>query len=175
MLEEQKMSRSELRAKIEVSQSTIVNMGRNEYVSLSVIDKICNVLKCHPLDFLEYTLETHDDEKSELQFLRGDIYYADLGSVEGGARPVVIVQNDVGNKNSSTIIVAPIVNRQMKVLLPTHVMLKQNDTGLTRDSVIITEQLRSIDKSRLKERITALDENYLEKLDFALRVSLKLN
>lgn len=109
---------------------------------------------------------------------RGDIFYADLnpvvGSEQGGIRPVLVVQNDVGNKYSPTVIIAAITSQIDKAKLPTHVELKSVDYGLEKDSVILLEQLRTIDKRRLKEKITILDQDIMEKIDEALKVSLGL-
>lgn len=109
---------------------------------------------------------------------RGDIFYADLnpvvGSEQGGIRPVLVVQNDVGNKYSPTVIIAAITSQIDKVKLPTHVELQSKDYGLEKDSVILLEQLRTIDKRRLKEKITILDQDIMKKVDEALKVSLGL-
>jgi len=109
---------------------------------------------------------------------RGDIFYADLnpvvGSEQGGIRPVLVVQNDVGNKYSPTVIIAAITSQIDKAKLPTHVELKSADYGLEKDSVILLEQLRTIDKRRLKEKITFLDQDIMEKIDEALKISLGL-
>lgn len=109
---------------------------------------------------------------------RGDIFYADLnpvvGSEQGGIRPVLIVQNDVGNKYSPTVIIAAITSQIDKAKLPTHVELESDDYGLEKDSVILLEQLRTIDKRRLKEKITILDNDIMIKVDDALKVSLGL-
>lgn len=109
---------------------------------------------------------------------RGDIFYADLnpvvGSEQGGIRPVLVVQNDVGNKYSPTVIIAAITSQIDKAKLPTHVELNSVDYGLEKDSVILLEQLRTIDKRRLKEKITILDQDIMEKIDEALKVSLGL-
>lgn len=109
---------------------------------------------------------------------RGDVYYADLnpvvGSEQGGIRPVLVVQNDVGNKYSPTVIIAAITSQIDKAKLPTHVELKHEDYGLEKDSVILLEQLRTIDKRRLKEKITFLDQDIMVKVDEALKISLGL-
>lgn len=109
---------------------------------------------------------------------RGDIFYADLnpvvGSEQGGIRPVLVVQNDVGNKYSPTVIIAAITSQIDKAKLPTHVELKSADYGLEKDSVILLEQLRTIDKRRLKEKIAMLDQEIMEKIDEALKISLGL-
>ncbi|HHY41253.1 MAG TPA: type II toxin-antitoxin system PemK/MazF family toxin [Thermoanaerobacterales bacterium] len=109
---------------------------------------------------------------------RGDIFYADLnpvvGSEQGGIRPVLVVQNDVGNKYSPTVIIAAITSQIDKAKLPTHVELKSTDYGLEKDSVILLEQLRTIDKRRLKEKIAILDQDIMEKVDEALKISLGL-
>jgi mRNA interferase MazF len=109
---------------------------------------------------------------------RGDIFYADLnpvvGSEQGGIRPVLIVQNDVGNKYSPTVIIAAITSQIEKAKLPTHVELSHEDYGLEKDSVVLLEQLRTIDKRRLKEKITFLDQEVMNKVDDALKISLGL-
>ncbi len=109
---------------------------------------------------------------------RGDIFYADLspvvGSEQGGVRPVLIVQNDVGNKFSPTVIVAAITSQINKAKLPTHIEIMADDYGLSRDSVILLEQIRTIDKKRLRERIGRLDEELMERVNEALTVSVGL-
>ena len=109
---------------------------------------------------------------------RGDIYYADLspviGSEQGGVRPILVVQNDVGNKYSPTIIVAAITSQINKARLPTHVEITAQDFGLPKDSVVLMEQIRTIDKKRLREKIGRFDEDMMSKIDKALRVSLGL-
>lgn len=109
---------------------------------------------------------------------RGDIYYADLspvvGSEQGGMRPVLIVQNDTGNRHSPTVIAAAITSQTGKAKLPTHIELNAQSVGLTRDSVILLEQIRTIDKSRLKERMGKLDEQTMNKVDNAIAVSFGL-
>ena len=103
---------------------------------------------------------------------RGDIYYADLrpvvGSEQGGIRPVVILQNNVGNRHSPTVIAAAITSRKGKHKLPTHVNLDAPVPGLYRDSIILLEQLRTIDKSRLRDKLGSLGEDQMCKLDHAL-------
>ena len=109
---------------------------------------------------------------------RGDIYYADLspvvGSEQGGLRPVLIVQNDVGNRHSPTVIAAAITSRMSKNPLPTHIDVHSDVTGLSRDSVILLEQIRTIDKSRLKERMGHLDENTMGQVNDAISISFGL-
>ena len=109
---------------------------------------------------------------------RGDIYYADLspvvGSEQGGMRPVLIVQNDTGNRHSPTVIAAAITSQTGKAKLPTHIELTAQNYGLTRDSVILLEQIRTIDKSRLRERMGKLDEATMTKVDNAIAVSFGL-
>ncbi len=109
---------------------------------------------------------------------RGDIYYADLnpviGSEQGGLRPVLIIQNNIGNQYSPTTIVASITSQLSKSKLPTHVELDCEACGLEKDSVILTEQLRTIDKRRLKQKITSLDEEVMDKVNKALEISLGL-
>ena len=109
---------------------------------------------------------------------RGDIYYADLrpviGSEQGGVRPVLIIQNDVGNRHSPTVICAAITSKMNMAKLPTHVELSTRRCDMVRDSVILLEQLRTIDKQRLRERICHIDEELLGKVNRALMVSLEL-
>lgn len=109
---------------------------------------------------------------------RGDIYYADLspvvGSEQGGIRPVLIIQNDVGNKYSPTVIAAAITSRINKAKMPTHIELSAKDYGLSKDSVILTEQIRTLDKKRLREKIGKLDKELMLKVDEALSVSFGL-
>lgn len=114
-----------------------------------------------------------------MHITRGDIYYADLspvvGSEQGGVRPVVIVQNDVGNKYSPTVIAAAITSKINKAKLPTHIEINAETFGLPKDSVVLTEQIRTIDKKRLKEHIGHLDDEYMTKVNDALSVSFGLN
>lgn len=109
---------------------------------------------------------------------RGDIFYADLspvvGSEQGGLRPVLIVQNDTGNKHSPTVIAAAITSQTGKARLPTHIELNAQSVGLSRDSVILLEQIRTIDKSRLRERMGKLDDTTMTKVDNAIAVSFGL-
>lgn len=109
---------------------------------------------------------------------RGDIYYADLspvvGSEQGGMRPVLIVQNDTGNRHSPTVIAAAITSQINKARLPTHIELSARSYGLTRDSVVLLEQIRTLDKRRLKERMGRLDESLMQQVDSAIAVSFGL-
>lgn len=109
---------------------------------------------------------------------RGDIFYADLspviGSEQGGVRPVLIVQNDIGNKYSPTVIAAAITSQINKAKLPTHIEVSAQDYGLQKDSVILLEQIRTIDKKRLRERIGHLDDEQMEKVNEALSISFGL-
>ena len=109
---------------------------------------------------------------------RGDIYYADLrpvvGSEQGGVRPVLIIQNDVGNRHSPTVICAAITSRMNKAKLPTHIELNAARYHMVKDSVILREQLRTIDKTRLKDRICHLDSDIMKKVGRALQISLDL-
>ncbi|MBR4072280.1 MAG: type II toxin-antitoxin system PemK/MazF family toxin [Clostridia bacterium] len=109
---------------------------------------------------------------------RGDIYYADLspviGSEQGGLRPVLIVQNDVGNKYSPTVIAAAITSKLGKTKLPTHIDVFADKVGLQRDSVVLLEQIRTIDKTRLKEKMGHLDEDMMTRVDEAITVSFGL-
>lgn len=109
---------------------------------------------------------------------RGDIYYADLrpvvGSEQGGVRPVLVIQNDTGNRHSPTIICAAITSQMNKAKLPTHVEISCEQCDLVKDSVVLLEQLRTIDKKRLKDKVCHLDEELLKKVDHALAISLEL-
>jgi mRNA interferase MazF len=109
---------------------------------------------------------------------RGDIFYADLspviGSEQGGVRPVLIVQNDIGNKYSPTVIASAITSQINKAKLPTHIELSAKDYGLPKDSVVLLEQIRTIDKKRLREKIGHLDDELMEKVNEALTVSFGL-
>lgn len=110
---------------------------------------------------------------------RGEIYYADLspvvGSEQGGIRPVLIVQNDVGNRYSPTVIAAAITSQRDKTELPTHIKLDASFSGLAKDSIVLLEQVRTIDKQRLKEKMGTLDNRSMNMVDRALYVSLGLN
>jgi len=110
---------------------------------------------------------------------RGEIYYAQLnpvvGSEQGGIRPVLVVQNDIGNQYSPTTIILAITSQINKAKLPTHVELKGEEFGLERDSVILAEQIRTVDKTRLKQRISVLNEDVMAKVNQALSVSLGLS
>lgn len=109
---------------------------------------------------------------------RGDIFYADLspviGSEQGGVRPVLIIQNDIGNRYSPTVICSAITSQINKAKLPTHIEIECNKYSLIKDSVVLLEQVRTIDKKRLREKIGHLDENIMEKVDKALLTSLGL-
>ena len=110
---------------------------------------------------------------------RGDIFYADLspvvGSEQGGVRPVLIVQNDVGNRYSPTVIAAAITSQKDKSKLPTHIELSSQSCGLSRDSIVLLEQIRTIGKRRLKEHMGRLDESSMDRINHALEVSFGLN
>lgn len=110
---------------------------------------------------------------------RGDIYYADLspvvGSEQGGLRPVLIIQNDVGNKYSPTVIAAAITSKLGKSKMPTHIDVYADKFGLAKDSVILLEQIRTIDKKRLKEKMGHLDTGIMQQVNSALSVSFGLN
>ena len=110
---------------------------------------------------------------------RGEIYYADLspvvGSEQGGIRPVLIVQNDVGNRHSPTVIAAAITSRLDKAKLPTHISLEAASCGLQKDSIVLLEQIRTLDKKRLKDKMGALDPNAMDRVDNALSISFGLH
>lgn len=109
---------------------------------------------------------------------RGDIYYADLrpviGSEQGGVRPVLIIQNDVGNKHSPTVICAAITSKMNKAKLPTHIELNASKYDMVKDSVILLEQLRTIDKRWLKDRVCHLDQDIMKAVNEGLMISLEL-
>lgn len=109
---------------------------------------------------------------------RGDVFYADLspvvGSEQGGVRPVLVIQNDIGNRFSPTVIVAAITAQIQKAKLPTHVEIEAKTHGMERDSVVLLEQIRTIDKQRLTDKITHLEEESMRKVDEALQISVGL-
>jgi mRNA interferase MazF len=117
-------------------------------------------------------------KRIKMNIRRGDIYYADLspvvGSEQGGLRPVLIVQNDVGNKYSPTVIAAAITSKMSKTKLPTHIDVPGEDAGLAKDSIILLEQIRTIDKKRLKEKMGHLDERTMTSVNSAIQVSFGL-
>ena len=110
---------------------------------------------------------------------RGDIYYADLrpvvGSEQGGIRPVLVIQNDTGNRHSPTVIIAAITSQMHKSKLPTHVEIDSQKYDIDKDSVVLLEQLRTIDKKRLRDKVCHLDNDIIAKVDKALLVSLEIN
>ena len=110
---------------------------------------------------------------------RGDIFYADLrpvvGSEQGGIRPVLIIQNNVGNRHSPTVICAAITSKMNKAKLPTHIEINAELYGIEKDSVILLEQLRTIDKRRLKDKVCHLDDRIQKKIDIALKIGLELD
>ncbi len=109
---------------------------------------------------------------------RGEIYYADLspvvGSEQGGIRPVLILQNDVGNRYSPTVIAAAITSKRDKAQLPTHILIEAAACGLTRDSIVLLEQIRTIDKQRLKECMGEIPREMMKQIDYALEISFGL-
>ena len=113
-----------------------------------------------------------------MEVKRGDVFYADLspviGSEQGGFRPVLVVQNDIGNRYSPTVIIAAITSKISKAKLPTHIELEAKNTGLDKDSVILLEQIRTVDKKRLKDKITHLDEETMKRVNNGLNISLGL-
>ena len=115
-------------------------------------------------------------QKEQQQIERGDIYFADLspviGSEQGGLRPVLVVQNNVGNKYSPTIIVSAITSKLTKAKIPTHVELSSIDYNLPKDSVVLLEQIRTIDKRRLGEKVCSVDYKKMKEIDKAILVSL---
>ncbi len=114
-----------------------------------------------------------------VQIKRGDIFYADLspvvGSEQGGVRPVMIIQNDVGNRHSPTVICAAITSKMNKAKLPTHIEIDAKKYQLVKDSVVLLEQIRTIDKQRLKDYICHVDKKLMLQVEEALRISLELH
>ena len=114
-----------------------------------------------------------------MQIKRGDIFYADLspviGSEQGGIRPVLIIQNDVGNRHSPTVICAAITSRMNKAKLPTHIELDANKYQIVKNSVVLLEQIRTIDKQRLKDYVCHLDKEIMSRIDEALKISFSLH
>lgn len=114
-----------------------------------------------------------------MQIKRGDIFYADLspvvGSEQGGIRPVIIIQNDVGNRHSPTVICAAITSKMNKAKLPTHIEIDASKYQLVKNSVILLEQIRTIDKQRLKDYICHVDKQLMSQVEEALRISLELH
>ncbi len=114
-----------------------------------------------------------------MQIRRGDIFYADLspviGSEQGGIRPVLIIQNDIGNKHSPTVICAAITSKMNKAKLPTHIEMSAKRYHIVKDSVVLLEQIRTIDKQRLKEFVCHVDKELMRKVNEALKVSLELH
>ena len=110
---------------------------------------------------------------------RGEIFFAELnpvqGSEQGGIRPVLVVQNDVGNSHSPTTIILPITSRLTKAKLPTHVELSKTESGLARDSVVLAEQIRTIDKQRLQQKVSSLDDAAMNKINQAMGISMGIN
>ena len=125
---------------------------------------------------MDHHRESHGDARREVH--RGEVFYADLspvvGSEQGGVRPVLIVQNDVGNRYSPTVIAAAITSKQDKTRLPTHIGLRAGSGGLARDSVVLLEQIRTLDTRRLRERAGCLNDEELARVDRALGVSIGL-
>jgi len=111
-----------------------------------------------------------------MEISRGDIFYADLspvvGSEQGGFRPVLVIQNDVGNKFSPTVIIAAITSQLSKAKLPTHIELKKDKYNLIKDSVVLLEQIRTLDKRRLVNKVSSLDEMVMQQVDVAMMISL---
>lgn len=110
---------------------------------------------------------------------RGEIFFAELnpvqGSEQGGIRPVLVVQNDVGNSHSPTTIILPITSKLTKAKLPTHVELSKNESGLARDSVVLAEQIRTIDKQRLQQKVSSLDAAAMNKINHAMEISMGID
>ncbi len=127
----------------------------------------------------EAMLSESDFQMTQQIVKRGDIFYADLspvvGSEQGGIRPVIVIQNNIGNKYSPTVIIAAITSQINKAKLPTHVEISSEDYGLNKDSVVLLEQIRTLDKRRLKEKIGHMTDEDMKKVDTAILVSMALN
>ena len=128
-----------------------------------------------------YSIRKHGKDipvKANWNYYRGDIYLADLGtnvgSEQSGCRPVLVLQNDVGNRHSPTVICAAITSKMNKAKLPTHIEIDASSYGIEKDSVILLEQLRTIDKKRLKDKVCHLDQTMLDRVNHALGISLEL-
>ncbi len=124
------------------------------------------------------TLQITKERMLAMNVKRGDIYYADLspviGSEQGGLRPVLIVQNDIGNRYSPTVIAAAITSRMSKAHLPTHIDIYAEEVGLSKDSVVLLEQIRTLDKKRLKEKMGHLDDTVMHHVNTAISISFGL-
>lgn len=147
-----------------------MNFSDTFHAAISIICRrlVNNTIKINPIE-----------ELCTMSIYRGEIYYADLspvvGSEQGGVRPVLIVQNDVGNRHSPTVIAAAITSQREKNRLPTHIEIDSSSCGLAKDSVVLLEQIRTIDKQRLKERMGVLDQTSMDRINNALQVSFGLN
>lgn len=141
--------------------------NRLQRISVNILEKLGN------------TIYKALIKEKEMVIRRGDVYYADLrpvvGSEQGGIRPVLIIQNDIGNKHSPTVICAAITSKMNKAKLPTHVEVSTMECNMVKDSVILLEQLRTIDKRRLKDKICHIDGELLEQVNQALLISLELS
>lgn len=140
--------------------------------------KFSDALNIHE-DIGTYLKQLISKVKVNEMIKRGDIFYADLrpviGSEQGGVRPVLIIQNDIGNKHSPTVICAAITSQMHKAKLPTHIELSAGKYDLVKDSVILLEQLRTIDKKRLKDKVCHLETDIMQKVEKAICVSLQLH
>lgn len=142
--------------------------------------RLCFCLSAYEASRLRELLHIDIQERKskKMSVKRGDIYYADLspvvGSEQGGLRPVLIIQNDVGNRYSPTVIAAAITSRMGKTRLPTHIDIYADKVGLSKDSVILLEQIRTLDKQRLKEKMGHLDDGLMSEVNNAIAVSFGL-
>ncbi len=146
--------------------SAVNNFKKNEYTPVS-------------WKYYDYQVNKCFGSVIDLVIKRGDIFYADLrpvvGSEQGGIRPVLIIQNDTGNKHSPTVICAAITSKMNKAKLPTHVEIDSMRYNIVKDSVILLEQLRTIDKKRLKDKVCHLDNEIISQVNHALSVSLEMD
>ena len=158
-----------------ISEYTETVRTGNFEIFCSPISKVRLIrLPCAKNSGVKLTINIRSDYFMNVK--RGEIYYADLspviGSEQGGTRPVLIVQNDVGNKFSPTVIAAAITSQRFKTSLPTHIRVNADGCGLAKDSIVLLEQVRTLDKKRLREKMGILDESDMLRVDRALSVSL---
>lgn len=183
LISEKNISKSILRDKIGASQSTIVRMGKNQFVSLEVIDKICNALKCFPDDIISYVPDSELSSDGTLSFpriQRGDIFYANLSTSsdmeQSQLRPVLVVQNNAANKHGASVVVVPITSMINKIMPPTQVHITlDNNTCLFRESCILCDQIRTLGKTKLADKIGSLPIDLMEKVDKAIMIALDLS
>lgn len=172
LLAEKKMSKEEFRIKIRASQTTVVKLGRNENVSLEVIDKICDVLCCTPNDIMEYIPK--ESFVKDLAVKRGEIYYIH-GDDATGMRPVAIVQNTIYINHMSTVLVAPFTTRITPKQIPTNLIIESDDQNhLPINSTLQVASIFSTNKTSLNYKIGMLSNEDIARLDQACKFFLGL-